>query len=205
MSIVYNRGESDARIAFWNRAWRSIRDGGQHSLIVRFGSQAETVSLRAEGYRFDGANGGSAGLSFSHDRAFLERLANAPAIDLTLGRESLGAVELPNMRAAITRLLQCVELERPPVMFTNLATYLSDFDYPVEARQRREQGTVSFRLTIGPDGRPTECVVTQSSGSAILDETTCRLMRERPRFTPARDRNGNPVSDTVEARIRWRL
>jgi hypothetical protein len=51
----------------------------------------------------------------------------------------------------------------------------------------------------------TACTVTESSGSASLDSTTCRLLQERALFTPARDSRGEPVSDTVVSRVSWRL
>src|ERR687891_509395 len=35
----------------------------------------------------------------------------------------------------------------------NLATYISNDDYPASALSREEQGTTRFRLTIGTDGR----------------------------------------------------
>lgn len=87
----------------------------------------------------------------------------------------------------------------------NLATFFSDEDYPAEAIRNHEEGTVQFRLSVGADGRPTGCAVTASSGSAILDATTCRIVMERARFTPARDEKGNAVPDEVTARINWRL
>jgi protein TonB len=87
----------------------------------------------------------------------------------------------------------------------NLASYVSDDDYPDSANRNREQGTTSFTLDVGPDGRVTGCSITASSGSSTLDSTTCRLMRSRARFTPARDSSGNPVSDRVSSRIRWVL
>ena len=87
----------------------------------------------------------------------------------------------------------------------NLASYVSNDDYPASALSREEEGTTRFRLTIGPDGRVTGCTVTGSSGSSTLDSTTCRLMRSRARFTPARDSNGNPTSDTHSAAITWRI
>ena len=71
--------------------------------------------------------------------------------------------------------------------------------------RNNEEGTTGFRLTVGPDGRVTNCEVTSSSGSSALDTTTCRLMRSRARFTPAHDSNGNPTNDTVTARITWRI
>lgn len=205
IGIVYSRQTDEARIILWNGAWRSVQGDTSYSITARFGPRQETVALAARGHRTSLASGESVGLSFSQNRAFLERLAQAPAIELALGQTPLGAVVLPNAQTAIARLLQCVELQNPPITFSNLASYFSDLDYPHEARARDEQGTVAFRLTIGPDGRVTDCVVMQSSGSALLDETTCRIMRERARFTPARDRDGNPISGTMESRVRWVL
>jgi TonB family protein len=87
----------------------------------------------------------------------------------------------------------------------NLVSLFSDEDYPAAAVRNREQGPVAFRLAVGADGRPTACTVTASSGSAILDSTTCRLLMERAHFEPARDSTGKPTTDSVTGRIVWRL
>jgi protein TonB len=87
----------------------------------------------------------------------------------------------------------------------NLASYVSDEDYPSNAIRNGEQGTTRFRLTVGPDGKVKDCSVTNSSGSSALDSTTCRLMKQRARFTPAMDSNGRPAGDTVASAIRWVL
>jgi protein TonB len=87
----------------------------------------------------------------------------------------------------------------------NLASYVSNDDYPDSAIRNEEQGTTGFRLDVGPDGRVSNCTVTSSSGSSALDNATCRLMRSRARFTPATDSTGARVSDSVSSRIRWVL
>jgi len=87
----------------------------------------------------------------------------------------------------------------------NLATYVSNDDYPASALRNEESGTTGFRLTVGPNGRVTNCVVTSSSGSSALDSATCRIMRSRARFTPARDNRGNATTDSVSSRITWRI
>lgn len=87
----------------------------------------------------------------------------------------------------------------------NLASYVTDDDYPAAALRAEEQGTTGFRLTVGTNGRVSDCQITASSGSRSLDETTCRLMRSRARFTPATDSSGNPTTDTAAGRIRWQL
>lgn len=86
-----------------------------------------------------------------------------------------------------------------------LATYFTDEDYPPDAIRSGAEGAVAFRLGVGPDGRPSHCTVTVSSGSQSLDSTTCRLLMERPRFAPARDSAGKAVADEVAGRIVWKL
>ena len=97
-----------------------------------------------------------------------------------------------------------VKLE-PARAKANLASYLSDADYPADAIRREEQGATRFRLAVGTDGHVTSCTVTGSSGSASLDLATCRLMKARARFSPARDTSGNPTTDVVSSTIVWRI
>jgi protein TonB len=87
----------------------------------------------------------------------------------------------------------------------NLASYIGDGDYPPQAMQRGEQGQVGFELDVSPQGRVVRCRVTQSSGSALIDAATCRIMVARARFSPARDAEGRPVPDTAANSIRWFL
>src|SRR5436853_829387 len=74
------------------------------------------------------------------------------------------------------------EVAVPARARTNLASLLSDEDYPAAARAAHEQGMVEFTLDVGPNGRVMGCTVTRGSGSALLDATTCRLVRSRARF-----------------------
>ena len=87
----------------------------------------------------------------------------------------------------------------------NLGSYFSGDDYPAAALRAGEQGTSSFRLSIGPNGRVTDCVITVSSGSTSLDQAACRIMRSRARYTPARDSYGNPTTGSDSGRVTWRL
>lgn len=87
----------------------------------------------------------------------------------------------------------------------NLSSYFSQDDYPAGALRDNQQGTTGFALTIGPSGRVEACSVTSSSGSAALDQATCRILRSRARYTPARDESGNPTSGRDSGRVTWRL
>ncbi|MEO5973128.1 MAG: energy transducer TonB [Sphingomicrobium sp.] len=94
---------------------------------------------------------------------------------------------------------------QPAKAKANLASYVSNDDYPQDAIRNGEAGTTGFTLQVGANGRVTNCSVTASSGSRSLDNTTCRLMTSRARFTPATDNYGKPTSDSASGRIRWVL
>ncbi|MGP1283227.1 MAG: energy transducer TonB [Parasphingopyxis sp.] len=78
-------------------------------------------------------------------------------------------------------------------------------DYPRAASRARIEGTVGARVHVGADGRVTRCVVVASSGNADLDTTTCRLIRERFRYEPARNARGEAVPDVAGREQRWWL
>jgi periplasmic protein TonB len=87
----------------------------------------------------------------------------------------------------------------------SVPSLVTDEDYPVSALRAGEQGRTSYRLTVGTNGRVTGCTITSSSGSAALDSTTCRILRARARFRPARDSKGEPVEASYEGAITWSL
>jgi protein TonB len=78
-------------------------------------------------------------------------------------------------------------------------------DYPSDALSNEDEGSTTVRLSIGTDGRVTGCTVSSSSGSRSLDNATCRVLRSRARFTPAKLSNGQPTTDSYTQRITWRL
>lgn len=82
---------------------------------------------------------------------------------------------------------------------------ISNRDYPRDALRAGVSGTVRTRFTVGVDGRVSGCVVTATSGSPALDETTCRLIVKRFRFRPARDMAGRAVADEAEGEQRWSM
>src|SRR6185369_12526666 len=67
----------------------------------------------------------------------------------------------------------------PPPRFTpkgaapkgNPGNWATANDYPSRALREEREGTTGFRVTVGPDGRVTDCQITSSSGSPDLDQT----------------------------------
>lgn len=87
----------------------------------------------------------------------------------------------------------------------NLGEIFGEADYPWPALIRSEQGVVRLEVSVDPAGSVEGCRVTDSSGSERLDEATCRILRERARYAPARNSDGDQVADRVTAQINWQL
>ena len=82
---------------------------------------------------------------------------------------------------------------------------MSQEDYPSTSIRNNEEGTVSFRLEIGADGKVTNCSVTKSSGFTALDQTSCKLLQRRARFNPGRDASGAATGGVYNGRFTWKL
>lgn len=80
---------------------------------------------------------------------------------------------------------------------------LRDADFPAGLGEAGVSGTVSVRYTVTTDGRAVNCRITRSSGSRVLDATTCRLIEGRFRFDPSRDERGRPVQADIVENHSW--
>lgn len=78
-------------------------------------------------------------------------------------------------------------------------------DYPRDALLQNQEGLVRMSLTMGVDGFVKQCTVIQSSGSAVLDSTSCQLMIKRFRAIPPQNEQGDYVEFTHEEVINWKL
>ena len=78
-------------------------------------------------------------------------------------------------------------------------------NYPSRAVRQEIEGNVGMSVVIGADGRVTQCSVTASSGSSILDEAACDGMQRYARYQPALDAAGNPTTGRDSMTIVYQL
>jgi len=83
------------------------------------------------------------------------------------------------------------------------ASWATTDDYPSRALREEREGTTRFSVSVGPDGRVTDCSVTGSSGSPDLDEAACKNISRRARFNPATDGDGKPTTGSYSNSVRW--
>ncbi|MBX9797573.1 energy transducer TonB [Sphingomonas sp.] len=77
--------------------------------------------------------------------------------------------------------------------------------YPTQARAKGQEGLTVFALDLDARGRITGCNIVQTSGSDLLDSTTCTQLITNGRFKPARDAAGKPVPGRYQSSMRWKL
>jgi TonB family protein len=227
--VDYDFGHDTADLWVFDPAWESVRADADYKVNLRFSNGGEFQDAPATGVRIDSATGRMTGVWIHLDGSdFMEDFALAGGVTLSIGETRLGALSLAGTKEVAVRLQRCAVASykaHPPDPFAeiaapaatpglpaeparakvNLASLISNEDYPASALRAEEQGVTGFRLEVGANGRVTACTITSSSGSAALDAATCRLLTARARFTPARDSSGAPTTDTVSARYVWRI
>lgn len=62
---------------------------------------------------------------------------------------------------------------------------ISSTDFPANILPVKTLYTVSTTLQIDRSGRVVDCFIDATSGSELLDETTCNLLKQRAEFSPA--------------------
>lgn len=149
---------------------------------------------------------------------FLDRFAEASSISLRTGSRQLGEMATPQAGAAIRALRQCNDallrnwgidpdaaagLQRQPEIIGQWYDLFRGTDYPEEAVRQGISGISTVRITVGTNGRISDCTVLVSSGNASLDRTTCNIFRERARLHPGLDRDGHPVAVNMIKNINW--
>jgi TonB family protein len=166
--------------------------------------------LEARGFR-DTAGWG--GFSFSGD---LRALYSARRLVLYNGSDTMPFAEIPNPYPEhATELGQCRAARlradqgsgKPsaadPQPRGLLGSFFTNDDYPAAAIRAEQSGVTHFRLTISAHGQVSGCEITQSSGSALLDSTSCSLLKRRGRFVPARDATGAETEGTFAMALHW--
>lgn len=147
-------------------------------------------------------------------------LAEAATVAFDAPGEVKVAFALPDHGRALKALGECAEnlgakwgypieeqrrMATPPKPEVRLGKLFKPDDYPAAALKEGRMGRVFVRLRISEAGALTDCSVLRSSGSTELDAVTCRVIKERARFEPARDTGGKAIRGVVSSTVQWML
>ncbi len=152
---------------------------------------------------------------------FEREFRSSGALTLIFDGRTLDQVSLSGSASAMSIVQMCLDelrsgtvsasagfaslAAKAPIPKNSAASWITIEDYPDSAQRERSEGTASFRISVGKDGRVENCIITKSSGHKDLDTATCNNVLRRAKFAPALDANGNPVAATYESRVTWKL
>ena len=139
-----------------------------------------------------------------HPAKSLRNSAEAVAALRACAAEAAGGPSSPAQDAKPAAAAPASREVQPPEP-VNQAGWLSAADYPRASAEAGEAGTVGYALAVDAEGRVTQCAIARPTGFWRLDTTTCRLLRERARFRPARDASGRAVPARFDGEFSWRL
>lgn len=91
----------------------------------------------------------------------------------------------------------------PPEATTPPAGWLTPNDYPPMALANNIGGGVDLRLDVDPTGHVTECHVMEAGGDPTFRDHSCKLLRERALYRPAKNAAGTPIASYAIHRVRW--
>jgi TonB family protein len=86
---------------------------------------------------------------------------------------------------------------------TMVKAEIKENDYPIPAARRGSIGDVNGYLTVGADGKASNCHVLDSSGWPELDSQSCELLVQRPQYKPATDKAGNAMAAPFYFEFVW--
>lgn len=136
------------------------------------------------------------------------------------GKKYAVRLNLQNLPAAIIAMQAChddllrsweidpgslAKFQALPVPIGNPGEWVSTDDYPGNLLSDGIHGTVAFKIKVGTDGKPVDCVVLESSKIEALDKLSCQLVVQRARFKPAIGSDGQPAVAPYINRIRWQI
>ncbi|WP_119034289.1 energy transducer TonB [Hephaestia caeni] len=106
---------------------------------------------------------------------------------------------------ASSALAQSTADAATPSPIGNPADWFPADAYPPAAKASGAEGRTGFAVNVDAKGRVTSCSITESSGTPLLDSTTCALVVMNGRFTPAHDAAGTAVAGVWNSSMRWQL
>ena len=78
-------------------------------------------------------------------------------------------------------------------------------DFPHDALVFAKSGQVVARLNVDATGRVADCAVVVSAGWKSLDDTTCRVARQKARYHPAIGADGKPTAAIFIVNVGFRV
>ncbi len=141
-------------------------------------------------------------------------------IDITRSNKRTVRLQLGPMKAPMAAVRACtdqlltlwgIDIDAHRTM-TRAATpksrpdrWMDSDDYPTDLLRKGAQGLVQFRLTVGKDGRATDCTIQRSTRPEGFDDAVCKAFLRKAEFQPALDADGKPIVSYWRNAVRFNM
>jgi Gram-negative bacterial TonB protein C-terminal len=85
------------------------------------------------------------------------------------------------------------------------SAWLDDDDYPRDMLRKGMRGIINFRLSVDDKGVPTACHIQKTQREKGFDDTVCKAMMKKARFSPALDADKLPIASYYIATVNFRF
>ena len=193
--------------------------GARSSVSARFGIVGTPIEEEGDGFIGDLIDREGRALKiYRVSYRLLDALGENQVMSIAIGRRFDAQFRMTDIEAARQSLRTCQDdlltswgvdvaslrsLSAQPEPANYAGNWVTYEDYPEEAVRAEMSGTTFFKLEVDAEGDVESCEVIISSGFAVLDQNTCRLVTRRAHFNPARDANGNPVPSAWFNSVRY--
>jgi len=152
---------------------------------------------------------------------FLKSFAGAALVNVAIGKKAIGSYAIPNAAKAVDAFRECESAKlvewgadaaafepggKQPAPVGDSGKWIGYDDLHLS---RTDTGTfvgfVVARLTIATDGRVEACSLIDTNKNKTLDASACKLLGERARYEPARDKDGKPLRSVALYRTEWAI
>ena len=116
-----------------------------------------------------------------------------------------GYIALAFAAASMPTIAQSTPETPAPTPIGDPTSWFPADAYPPTAKAAGQEGRTVFSVDVDAQGRVTSCNILQTSGSPLLDSTTCALVVTNGHFKPAIDASGTPVVGVWKSGMRWKL
>lgn len=99
--------------------------------------------------------------------------------------------------------VELAALAAPAQPAQNPSRWLTNEDFPSRSALAGHNGVVQFRLDIDSTGKVTGCNILHRTNPDDFADLTCKLITKRAKFSPARDKSGQPVRSYYVNRARF--
>jgi len=211
-------GRTISELILVNPSWKKDVFSTYQPVSISFDDNAEEP-LTAGGMSLPIRGAGRSVMVDALPYEFKDRFSHSTKLEVSLpGKPPFASISYSQADKAVAALLECdkgllrswgidfAEAERLKQGAQWQVERMDVFkpsDYPKSALENLSSGTVVITFTIGLDGRAKDCKTVGTSGDHALDDTTCAVLTERARFTPAIGADGRPSESKAVETVNW--